>query len=198
MKQKKISALKRVLIVDDDQDIRLALRALLRDAGYEVIGEAPDGMKAMALVEKHKPSIVLLDILMPGTSGLDVLVEVLEGFPLTKVVMISSDATSDHVTTALERGASGFIVKPFNFNNVLKNIERALVEAAAAAKLAKAQPQEDQPGLLEQNEQKAKAEASLKESKKEDEKEKKESTDSAEPESATESGSKSASESETK
>jgi len=146
----KINVLKRVLIVDDDQDIRLALRALLRDAGYEVVGEAPDGMKAMELMEKHKPSIVLLDISMPGTSGLDVMVEIRESYPLSKIVMISGDATSDHVTTALERGASGFIVKPFNFNNVIKNIERALVDAAVAVKAAKSEPKENQTGLLDQ------------------------------------------------
>ena len=150
MRQKKISVLKRVLIVDDDQDIRLALRALLRDAGYEVVGEAPDGRRAMDLMEKHSPSIVLLDILMPGTSGLDILVKIKEGFPLSKVVMISSDATSDHVTTALERGASGFIVKPFNFNNVMKNIERALIEAAAAAKKVQGDTSGEQLGLLNQ------------------------------------------------
>ena len=137
MKAKKHNPLKRVLIVDDDQDIRLALRALMRDAQYEVVGEAPDGARAKDLMAKHKPVLVLLDILMPGESGLDVLVDIKRDYPLAQVVMISSDATSDHVTTALERGASGFIVKPFNFNNVIKNIERALVEAKIAAKNAK-------------------------------------------------------------
>jgi len=162
MKQKRHNILKRVLIVDDDADIRLALRALLRDAGYEVVGEAPDGIKAMALVEKHKPAIVLLDICMPGTSGLDVMLEIKEILPLTKVVMISGDATSEHVTTAMERGASGFIVKPFNFNNVIKNLERALIDAAKAMKNAK--PEDlNKPGLLEQNEQAKAEEAETKE-----------------------------------
>ncbi len=144
MKQKKLNILKRVLIVDDDQDIRLALRALLRDASYEVVGEAADGKRAMELLIKHKPAIVLLDITMPGVSGLDVLTNIKSEFPITQVVMISSDATSEHVTTSLERGASGFIVKPFNFNNVIKNIERALVEATAAVKKAKNQVSSEQ------------------------------------------------------
>ena len=154
MKPKKtISALKRVLIVDDDQDIRLALRALLRDAGYEVVGEAGDGIKAMELMAKHKPAITLLDITMPGVSGLDVLKDIKENYILTKVVMISGEATSDYVTEALKRGATGFIVKPFNFNNVMKNIERALAEATVAVKKLKSQ-QKNQPGLLQQNEEK--------------------------------------------
>ena len=137
--KKSINILKRVLIVDDDQDIRLALRVLLRDAGFEVVGDAVNGMKAMELMEKHKPAIVLLDISMPGISGLDVMLDIKKEHPLTKIVMISGDATSEHVTTALERGASGFIVKPFNFNNVVKNIERALADAKVAVKAARKQ-----------------------------------------------------------
>ncbi len=155
MKHKDVNDLRRVLIVDDDQDIRLALRALLRDAGFDVIGEAGEGVRAMELMEKHHPSLVMLDIMMPGVSGLDVLTDIKEKYPLTQVVMISGDATSDHVTTAMERGASGFIVKPFNFNNVIKNIKRALIEAATAAKNIATIPQVPAKGLLEQNEKKA-------------------------------------------
>jgi len=147
--KKSLNALKRVLIVDDDQDIRLALRALLRDAGYEVVGEAADGGKAIQLMEKHVPSIVLLDITMPNSNGLDVLVDIKKEYPLTQIVMISGDATSEYVTTALERGAAGFIVKPFNFNNVIKNIERALAEVILATRKANSEaPAEDQAGIL--------------------------------------------------
>jgi len=151
MKKKKLTDLKRVLIVDDDQDIRLALRALLRDAGYEMVGDAAEGTRALELMEKHKPRLVMLDIVMPGISGLEVLSKIKKDYPLTQVVMISGDATSGHVKKAMELGASGFIVKPFNFNNVIKNIERALLDAKVAVKTIKAE--KPAKGLLEQNQQ---------------------------------------------
>lgn len=154
MTTKPISAYKRALIVDDDQVIRLTLRALLRDAGYEVVGEAPSGEKSLELIEKHHPAVVLLDIVMPGESGLDVMLTIAEKYPLSRIVIISGDATSEHVRTALERGASGFIAKPFNFNNVVKNVDRAANEAKVLLKASNAKKAEAKPGLLEQNQEK--------------------------------------------
>jgi len=115
-----------ILIVDDDSMIRQTLRILLRDAGFEVLGEASDGIKAMELLKKHKPGIVLLDINMPGSSGLDVLNDMHTEYPDIEVVMISGSASAEDVKTAVERGAAGYIVKPFNVKNVVQNIKRAL------------------------------------------------------------------------
>jgi len=115
-----------ILIVDDDSMIRQALRILLRDAEFEVVGEAHDGMKAMEMIRKLDPGIVLLDINMPGSSGLDVLNDIHAEYPETEVVMISGSASAEDVKTAVERGAAGYIVKPFNVKNVIQNIKRAL------------------------------------------------------------------------
>ncbi len=115
-----------ILIVDDDSMIRQALRILLRDSGFEVVGEAHDGIKAMEMLKKHKPGIVLLDINMPGSSGFDVLNDIHAENPETEVVMISGSASAEDVKTAMERGAAGYIVKPFNVKNVIQNIKRAL------------------------------------------------------------------------
>lgn len=150
MKPSDVTKYKRALIVDDDQVIRLTLRALMRDAEFEVVGEASNGIKAMELIEKHRPTVVLLDIVMPGESGLDIMLEIAEKFPLVRTVIISGDATSEHVKTALERGASGFIAKPFNFNNVIKNVDRAVAEGIILARSVNQKEVENNPGLLEE------------------------------------------------
>lgn len=117
---------RRLLIVDDDSIIRETLRILLRGAGFEVVGEASDGIKAMLMMRKHRPAIVLLDISMPGASGIEVLQEIRTEFPEAKVIMISGEAKSETVKAAIEGGAVGYIVKPFNMANVVQNIQRAL------------------------------------------------------------------------
>ena len=122
----KASDLRRVLIVDDDSIIRETLRILLRGEGFEVVGEAGDGIKAMEMMKKHTPALVLLDISMPGASGLEVLDDMRSEYPNTMVVMISGEANSETVKTAIERGAAGYIVKPFNMANVVQNLKRAL------------------------------------------------------------------------
>lgn len=120
------SDLRRVLIVDDDSIIRETLRILLRAEGFNVVGEASDGLKAMEMMKKHKPSLVLLDISMPGASGLDVLSDIRTEYPESSVVMISGEADAATVKTAIEGGAVGYIVKPFNIANVVQNLKRAL------------------------------------------------------------------------
>ncbi|MDX1811375.1 MAG: response regulator [Gammaproteobacteria bacterium] len=129
---------KRVLIVDDDAIIRETLRILLRGEMFSVVGEAGDGIKAMEMMRKHKPAIVLLDISMPGASGLEVLQEIREKYPKTMVVMISGEAQADTVKAAIENGAVGYIVKPFNMANVMQNLKRALQIGIATAKKAQA------------------------------------------------------------
>ncbi len=128
--------------MDDDTIIRETLRILLRGNGFEVVGEAGNGIKAMEMVRKHKPAIVLLDISMPGTSGLEVLQEIRENFPQTNVIMISGEASQETVKTAIEKGAIGYIVKPFKIANVVENLQRAIKVGLArqkkAANLAKA------------------------------------------------------------
>ena len=121
--------LKKILIVDDETIIRQTLRVILRSENYEVVGEAHDGIKAMELIKKHQPGIVLLDINMPGSSGLDVLIDIHKEFPDTEVIMISASANAEDVQTAVQRGAAGYIVKPFNVKNVVQNINRAIQAA---------------------------------------------------------------------
>lgn len=117
---------KKILIVDDNEIIRMALRAILRQAGFEVVGEARDGEGVADLVEKLAPDLVCLDVMMPGRSGLEVLSELRERFPALKVLMITGLSDRDTVTTVVDGGAVGMVLKPFNSARVLETVCQAL------------------------------------------------------------------------
>ena len=117
----------RILIAEDNQVVREVLRGVIRhDARLRVVGEAANGDAALELVESLKPDVVCLDILMPGLDGLAVLKVIREQFPDTKVVLVTGQSTSEVVTEALKLGASGFVVKPFNADKLLRAIYNAL------------------------------------------------------------------------
>lgn len=110
------------LVADDDGITRHLLRLLLREHRCEVLGEASDGAAVLGMCETLRPDLLCLDINMPGMSGLEVLAQVRALYPRTAIVMISASATHDNVRTALEGGADGFIVKPFNAAAVIDTI----------------------------------------------------------------------------
>ena len=115
-----------VVIVDDDPYMRGVLRLLLRSDAYEVVGEAADGEAALELCSRLRPAVVLLDINMPNKDGLEVLDELNMAKYAGKVVLISAEATLDKVKLAVEKGAAGFIVKPFNSGTVLNELRICL------------------------------------------------------------------------
>lgn len=115
----------RVVIADDNSIMRAVLRAALREADYDVVGEAGDGAVALQMVERTKPDIVCLDIVMPNTDGLQALREIKEKFPQTVVVMISGNADRDSVQGAISGGACGYILKPFNTARVIEIMKKA-------------------------------------------------------------------------
>jgi DNA-binding NarL/FixJ family response regulator len=102
----------RLLLADDHNLVRVGLRALL-DAlpGVEVVAEARDGREALRLVEDLKPAIALLDIAMPGITGLAALREIRARFPQTKVVLLSMYDNREYVTEAIQAGAAGYLIK---------------------------------------------------------------------------------------
>ncbi|HEX7259840.1 MAG TPA: response regulator [Candidatus Saccharimonadia bacterium] len=118
-----------VLLVEDDNDIRAAYNYALSKAGFAVT-EASDGAKAAEYIEKLRPDVVLLDMLMPGMSGLDFLrqTEVASRFPDTKVVAVSNIDTPRVVQQAKELGVTEYIIK-------VETTPRELVELVG--KLAK-------------------------------------------------------------
>lgn len=117
-----------ILIADDQGVIRSLLRLILREEGFEVIGEAADGEEAIRQVEALRPDIVCLDINMPRLDGIGTLKRLRESGNTTRVIMISSSATGDNVKQALAAGANGFIVKPFNADQVTAAIRRCVAQ----------------------------------------------------------------------
>lgn len=116
----------RVLVVDDDKLMREVLKAILREAGYHVVGEATTGQMALTLCAKLRPDVVCLDVNMPGMSGLEVLKALRKQQGDARVVMISGDATMTTVRDAVGLGAYGYIIKPFNAARVTNALEACL------------------------------------------------------------------------
>jgi two-component system chemotaxis response regulator CheY len=113
-----------IIIADDNDMMRSILRAMLRSEHYDVIGEARNGNVAVDMVERLKPDIVCLDIMMPEMDGLEALVEIKARHPETEVVMITSSADPNTVQASITNGASAFIIKPFNAARVLDTLEK--------------------------------------------------------------------------
>ena len=115
-----------IVLVDDDEMTRTALRLLLREADYDVAGEAKDGVAGLAMVERLQPALVCLDIQMPEMDGLTVLETIKLKWPDIQILMVTASADRQSVGRALALGAAGFIVKPFNSDRVVKSVRAAL------------------------------------------------------------------------
>jgi len=119
----------KILIVDDSSLSRRTLRRILESAGYEVV-EADDGMTALEVYFLEKPSLVLLDLVMKGMYGIDVLVKLREMDPKALVVVASADIQSSTRKLVDEAGALAFINKPFISEQVIAAVQVALAEGA--------------------------------------------------------------------
>lgn len=117
----------KVLIVDDSALSRRTLRRILEAADYEVV-EADDGMAALEVYFLEKPGLVLLDLVMKGMYGLDVLVKLREMDQQARVVVASADIQSSTRKMVDEAGAVGFINKPFVTEQVVMVVQAALAE----------------------------------------------------------------------
>lgn len=117
----------KILIVDDSALSRRTLRRILETSDYDVV-EADDGMAALEVYFLEKPSLVLLDLVMKGMYGLDVLVKLREMDPNALVVVATADIQSSTRKLVDEAGALGFITKPFVTEPVLEAVEAALAK----------------------------------------------------------------------
>ncbi len=115
-----------VVIADDDSTTRRVLRLLLREHGHQVVAEANDGEKAVEMCDTHKPDIAFIDINMPRMDGHQAAEKIRQNTPDVGMIMISSLPTLDNVQKALQAGASGFVVKPFNAVKVAEAISHCL------------------------------------------------------------------------
>ncbi|MDQ2985086.1 MAG: response regulator transcription factor [Actinomycetota bacterium] len=101
----------RILIVDDHPLTRNALSALLEQHGQSVVGEAADGASAIEAARDLRPDIVLLDLSMPGMSGLEALPQLREASPDSEVVILTASGTDDNLLAAIRAGAAGYLMK---------------------------------------------------------------------------------------
>lgn len=134
----------RVLIVDDHEVVRLGIRTLINEEqDMLVVGEAGTAEEALQKVEQVKPDIAVLDIQLPGRSGLEVCRELRKDYPGTKVVILTSHADDSFVTQALRAGASGYILKQVGNEELMRAIravyrgEMALDPKTSAKVIAK-------------------------------------------------------------
>lgn len=115
----------RIVIADDEAVIRLGLRAMLEEQGYEVVGEAADGKRALALVGKLHPDLIFLDLKMPGMDGLTAAHALLASRALP-VIILTAYADREFVQQAREAGVLAYLVKPVRETDLRPAIEMAL------------------------------------------------------------------------
>jgi two-component system chemotaxis response regulator CheY len=116
----------RVLIADDASFMRQMIREIIEPEGFEVVGEATNGIEAMEKYTELHPDIVTMDIVMPKQSGIDAVKGILAQSPDAKVVMCSALGQESLVMEALQAGAKDFIVRPFKPDNVLETLTKTL------------------------------------------------------------------------
>lgn len=116
----------KVLIVDDAAFMRMMIKDILSKNGFEIAGEAPNGMKAVELYKAEKPDIVTMDITMPEMDGIQALKEIRSFDSGAKIIMCSAMGQQAMVMEAIKSGAKDFIVKPFQAERVLEAIKKVL------------------------------------------------------------------------
>ncbi|HEX9547454.1 MAG TPA: response regulator [Acidimicrobiales bacterium] len=115
----------RVVIAEDEAIIRLDLKEILEDEGYEIVGETGRGDEAVDLVRKHHPDLAILDIKMPGMDGLTAAREI-TGERLAAVLILTAFSQRDLIDQAKEAGALAYLVKPFQRSELIPQMEIAL------------------------------------------------------------------------
>ena len=116
----------RVLLADDHQMVRQALKALLDGEGFQVIDEAGDGEQALRLAAEQRPDVAVLDVAMPVLNGLDAAQEMKRVSPKTKTILLTMHAETHYVLRALSAGAKGFLLK----THAAEDLVRALREVS--------------------------------------------------------------------
>jgi two-component system response regulator DevR len=117
-------SVQRIFLVDDHEVVRLGLKALLEHhPQFEVVGEAGTAKDAIEQVSKILPDVVLMDIRLPGASGIDACEEITHNFPDTRVIMLTSYAEDDMLFSAIRAGASGYVLKQIGGEDLIRALE---------------------------------------------------------------------------
>lgn len=114
----------KILIVDDASFMRMMLRNILTSHGYEIAGEAENGVKAIAQYESLKPDIALIDLIMPEMGGIEAVKKIMAKDPAAKIIICSAMGQQALVVEAMQAGARDFIIKPFQPTNVIESVQK--------------------------------------------------------------------------
>jgi two-component system response regulator DevR len=114
----------RILLVDDHEVVRLGLKALLeRHPQFDIVGEAANAREAIEMVANNRPDVVVMDIRLPGMSGIEACEEITSRFPETRVLMLTSYAEDEMLFSAIRAGASGYVLKQIGGEELVYALE---------------------------------------------------------------------------
>ncbi len=116
----------KVLVVDDAAFMRMMIKDILSKNGYDVVGEAENGLKALEKYQELKPDLTTMDITMPEMDGITAVKEIKNIDPSAKIIMCSAMGQQAMVIEAIQSGARDFIVKPFQPDRVLEAVRKAV------------------------------------------------------------------------
>ncbi len=120
----------KIIIVDDSDFSRSMISKMLTEEGFQVTGEAGSAEAALPLIKDKRPDIVIADIVMPNVSGLELTEKISNTFPDVAVIIISSLSQEHIVLDAISAGASDFIAKPINKQQLVDSVEKIMAEKA--------------------------------------------------------------------
>jgi two-component system chemotaxis response regulator CheY len=115
-----------ILVVDDAAFMRLMMKDILIKGGYNIIGEAVNGVDAIEKYYKLKPDLVTMDITMPEMEGIEAVRRIKQNDPIAKIIMCSAMGQKLMIVQAIQAGAKDFIIKPFQPERVLETVKRVL------------------------------------------------------------------------
>ena len=117
---------KGILLVDDAAFMRMMLKDILVKNGYEVLGEAENGLKAVEKYKELNPDLVIMDITMPEMDGIEAVKDIKEINPSAAVIMCSAMGQQSMVIEAIQSGAKDFIVKPFQADRIIEAVRKVI------------------------------------------------------------------------
>jgi len=112
----------RIMIADDSDAIRMVLKDILKIGHHDMVSETTNGFETVQEYVKVKPDVLLLDLAMPKKDGISALKEILTKDPSAKIIMITASDNQNTIKECFDNGASAYILKPFDFEEVLKTI----------------------------------------------------------------------------
>lgn len=122
-----------IVIVDDAPLFQAGLSAALTAEGFDVVGSADDALSAVTMARDVRPDLVILDVLMPGMSGLEVVDKILRASPGTKVMLLTSSESEEDLLKAIKAGAMGYIVKDTGLANLVQAVRDILAGGAVVS-----------------------------------------------------------------